>query len=161
MAIDGLVRAFRLLADTKTVLDIESRREIVAANLNGGLALQNGPGITQAVSNALRAATGKDLDEGIVSCALLPAMLRFNAGAAKNKIQLLKQFLAISPGDNLADYFGSKLTNLSLPRRLSEIGIAAGDLLTAAPIAVEGLSISKCPRQVKDHDVLSMMQEVW
>ena len=58
--------------------DIEYRREMMAAKLNSGLALQKGLGTTQVIADALQAATGLDIDLGSIRRILLPTIIKMN-----------------------------------------------------------------------------------
>lgn len=160
IALDGLSRAVQHLHKVLKHDNVESRRELMAASLNGSLALQKGLGATNAINTALETVCRRALDSGALSRLVLPAVLRFNADAAKEKYQPLRQMFSIRPKQTLADGLQAFLDDLPLPRSLSEMGLGVDQLKTAAPLAAHDLASVTNPRLVQTNDLLSIMQSV-
>ncbi|MEL6679688.1 MAG: iron-containing alcohol dehydrogenase, partial [Pseudomonadota bacterium] len=139
IALDGLRRAVahldRVLADSG---DLEARREMMAATLNGALALQKGLGASHAMNNALRAVAEHPLDQGALSRILLPSVMRFNAEAVPDKRDALAGVLG--DGEDLVGQVEALFARLPLPTRLSDLEIEAELLSPAAQIAAHDLA---------------------
>ncbi|MEL6372596.1 MAG: iron-containing alcohol dehydrogenase [Pseudomonadota bacterium] len=135
IALDGLRRASCQLPRHGQGDQFEVRRELMAATLNGALALQTGLGVSQRLCDALRMAAHRDLDNGAVTRLLLPPVLRCLACQPDPKHRALKRALGIYDETPLADGVAIKLQGLPLPRRLSECGIDQAAIESAASIA--------------------------
>lgn len=160
IALDGLSRA---AANLHTVLKrdgVTGRREMMAASLNGALALQKGLGATHAIGSALETVMEKGLDPGALSRLLLPSVLHFNANAAKEKYQPLRRILRVKPSVSLADGVEAFFDTLPLPRRLSDMGIEQDQIEEAADLAAQDLASVKSPRTVQSDDLRSIMMSV-
>lgn len=160
IALDGLSRAVHHLHKVLEADNIESRREMMAASLNGALALQKGLGATNAINTALETVSGKSLDSGALSRLVLPAVLRFNADTAKEKYQIIRHLLEIAPKQTLADGVKAFLKDLPLPMSLSEMGLSMDLINSAAPLAAHDLASVTNPRVADTSDLLSIMQSV-
>lgn len=160
IALDGLSRAVHHLHKVLKSDNIESRREMMAASLNGSLALQKGLGATNAINTALETVSKRALDSGALSRLVLPAVLRFNADAAKEKYQPLRQMFSIKPKQTLADGLQAFLDDLPLPQSLSEMGLGIEQIKAAAPLAAHDLASVTNPRVVQSNDLFSIMQSV-
>ncbi|MEP0520554.1 MAG: iron-containing alcohol dehydrogenase [Hyphomicrobiales bacterium] len=160
IALDGLSRAVHHLHRVLKTDSIESRREMMAASLNGALALQKGLGATNAINTALETVLGKSIDPGALSRLVLPAVLRFNADTAKEKYQTIRHLLEIAPKQSLADGLKAFLEDLPLPEKLSEMGLNMNQISAAAPLAAHDLASVTNPRVADTNDLLSIMQSV-
>lgn len=160
IAIDGLARAVRHLYRVLNGDTIEARREMMAASLNGALALQKGIGVVHAIGTALETVSQMGLDRGALSRLVLPGVLRLNADSAGDKHQSLRHVLGIHPSLSLADGVEAFLSDLPLPRSLTEMGIDRDQVAAAAPLAAHDLSTLSSPRTARAEDLLSIMQLV-
>lgn len=161
IAIDGLKRAVenleRVLDDGS---DIRGRREMMAASLNGALALQKGLGACHAISNALELVSDRQLDQGGLNRITLPGVLRFNQYAASEKYTALAKTFGIQETHNLSDGVESYFEPLPLPKSLSCIGLDEHQLRDAANIASNDLATDTNPRRIETDDYLSIMLSV-
>lgn len=160
IALDGLSRAVHHLHRVLENDNIESRREMMAASLNGALALQKGLGATNAINTALETVSGRSLDPGALSRLILPAVLRFNADTAKEKYQTIRHLLEIAPKQSLADGVKAFLKDLPLPENLADMGLNMNLINAAAPLAAHDLASVTNPRVADTNDLLSIMQSV-
>ena len=104
IAMDGLRRGASHLHKVIAKDNLDARREMMAASLNGALALQKGAGTSRAMGDALIRVSGRDLDAGALGRLLLPQVLRFHADAAKEKYQPLRRTLGIGSRQALAGW---------------------------------------------------------
>ncbi|QFT33350.1 1,3-propanediol dehydrogenase [Labrenzia sp. THAF82] len=158
IALDGLGR---VVSNLHKVLDedtVQARRELMAASLNGALALQKGLGTIHAIGCALETVAGRRLDPGALSRLLLPAVLQFNADAAQEKYITLKQVLKSgedrSPARCVADF----LYTLPLPESLAEMGINEEEIRIAADLAASDLAAVQSPRALSSPSLFSIMK---
>lgn len=160
IALDGLTRAVRNLHEVIRDDRIELRREMMAASLNGSLALQKGPGVMQAIVNALQLVTGRSLDPGALSRLVLPGILQLVSAEVSEKSGTLQKLFALAPGDVLAKGLETFFADLPLPKTLSALGIDREHIEAAAPIAARDLAIVASRRDLSAQDLLTVMETV-
>ena len=162
IAYDGLSRA---IANLGCVIEnpdnIDSRREMMAASLNGALALQKGLGASKAISSALEAVSNKMLDRGTLNRITLPSVLRYNEQSVDDKYDVLRKLFIsqrqVSFPEVVEDYFNK----LPLAKNLSELGFEKSELVEAAAIASNELSSITNPRTLNSNDYHSIMKSVY
>ncbi len=161
IALDGLKRAMENL---QPVLDngsnIHARREMMAASLNGALALQKGLGACYAISNALELVSDCELDQGGLNRIALPRVLRFNEDAVQEKLQALARTLKMRKQRNFVEGVERCFDDLPLPKLLSELGIGPSQINEAAVIASSDLATDTNPKNIDTEDYLSIMRSV-
>ncbi len=161
IALDGLRRA---IANLPLVMadkgDIYARREMMAAGLNGALALQKGLGASHAISNALEAVSNAGLNQGDLKRIALPGVLHFNREAAPEKFDALQGVFRLGKSDVLSDGVNRYFDSLPLPRTLSELGLDIEHLKAAAAVASSDLASETNPRIVGETDYLAIMRSV-
>jgi 4-hydroxybutyrate dehydrogenase len=159
IAIDGLGR---VVANIERAVskgsDLDARREMMAAALNGALALQKGLGGVHAISNALGALSGYDLHHGTLNAVLLPHVLAFNAPAVGDRYEAMKATARIAPGDDLADSLCRLGERLGLPSRLGDMGVDRAGIAHAASLAERDHANRTNPRRALAADYLRIMQ---
>ena len=161
IALDGLSRAIHNLPlALQDEENLQARREMMAASLNGALALQKGLGASQALSNALEAMSDKALNQGAINRVVLPAVLRFNEEAACHKFLTLQRIFGLGPDECVADGVNGYFDKLPLPKRLSDLGLDVEQLQEAATVASNDIETNTNPRPVRVSDYLEIMQSV-
>jgi hypothetical protein len=161
IAIDGLKRAVENLERVlDNGADLSARREMMAASLNGALALQKGLGACHAISNALELVSDTELDQGELNRITLPSVLRFNEDAASDKFRTLSRTFGFRKPYRLADAVEDYFQPLPLPKSLSGIGLREIQLKDAADIASKDLATDTNPRRIDTEDYLSIMLSV-
>lgn len=160
IALDGLARAVRSLHRATRTDDLEMRREMMAAALNGALAQQKGLGVAHAIGNAVDAVSPRRIDAGALGRLVLPGVLRFYAEAPCEQYKPLRDALALSARVSLADGFEAFLSDLPLPQTLREMGIGADQISAAALLASRDRAAANCPRIPGAEDILSIMHAV-
>lgn len=141
IAMDGLARVVASLPRLLESDTLDTRRELMAAGLNGMLALQKGRGAAQALGDALSRESGVPLDEGSVLRLLLPGALDLlDRGNAK--ISVLRRALVVPGDDSLSEAVADLLRPLPLPDRLADMGVERAALGPAAESAAETSNMS-------------------
>ena len=162
IALDGLNRAvghLQLVIDDGQ--DIDGRRELMAASLNGALALQKGLGASHAISSALEAVTDAPLDHGSLSRITLPSVLRYNENSVGNKYEVLKRVFPDFDTERFPQTIEGYFGKLPLAKSLSELGLGEENLKEAASIASRELASVTNPRDLNAKDYFSIMQSVY
>lgn len=160
IALDGLRRAAaNIERAVEEGRDLDSRREMMAAALNGALAFQKGLGGVHAMSHALGGLKQPNLHHGTLNAVLLPHVLAFNAPAAGHRYPALREAIGIPAGRDLAAAFSRISNGLGLPSRLGEMGLDRSALELAAPLAERDHTNGTNPRRATSRDYLAMLTD--
>ena len=160
IALDGLRRAVgwieRAVADGQ---DRTARQEMMMAALEGGLTFQKGLGAVHALSHPLGGLKEPVLHHGTLNAVLLPAVLRFNAGHAKEKYETMQRLLGLPEGVALADFFAGFARRLGIPAGLAAMGVPESCLPAIAKGAILDHSAATNPRPASEADFLALLEE--
>ena len=161
IALDGLRR---VLASWKRVnrggSDLEARRELMAASLNGALAVQKGLGACHASAEALRAVAGGLAGTGGLQRIVLPEVVRLNRDAAPGKFSALDDLIGCGADGSFGRDLQGLLDTMALPTRLSELGLTNEHLVRAANVAAVDRATGTNPRAMDASDYLAMMRSL-
>ncbi len=143
--------------------DMEARTGMMSAALMGAVAFQKGLGVSHSLAHALGAVCG--LHHGLANALVLPAVLRFDAGAVPERVADVATALGASgagygdaPGDRAANRVIELRADAGLPASLTEAGVDPGrlpDLVAAAQADACHLS---GPRPVTAKDLTGLFQ---
>ena len=160
IALDGAARAWtwlpRAVADGSSA---EARSEMMMAALEGGLTFQKGLGAVHGLSHALGGSKDPVLHHGTLNAVLLPAVLRFNAGAVPEKYDRLRQVLGLPLGADLAEAVAHLVRAIGLPGSLRQMGVRDDMLEAAAAAAVLDHSTATNPRPVDRQQYETLLRE--
>ncbi len=158
IAIDGLQRAAaNIERAVETGHDIDARREMMAAAMNGALAFQKGLGGVHAMSHALGGLTGYDLHHGTLNAVLLPYVLDFNAPAVGKRYSAIRTAMGLKHGTDLSEAISSLNERLKLPSGLAAMGVDEQAIQLAAPLAEKDHTNSTNPRRASADDYRQLM----
>ncbi len=159
LALDGLRRAWRAIDPFVETDDLDARREMMAAALEGGLASQKGVGIGHALVDALAGLATGDGDPGRIAAVLLPSVLEFNRPAVGRRWQELESAIgdAAEPLPRCVRY---RLCRLGLPRRLGQLGISREMIARAAEQAESDCAHRTNPRRARVEELRELMLEL-
>ncbi|SIR43376.1 hypothetical protein SAMN05880582_11356 [Rhizobium sp. RU20A] len=112
--------------------NLEARAQMLIASGMGCVALQKGLGAIHALAHPLGAL--HDAHHGLLNAVLMPYVLRFNAPAIADKLDLLSRFLDLErPGaDGVIDWILTLRERLSIPQTLSGMGLGDIDIARVA-----------------------------
>lgn len=115
--------------------NLEARAQMLIASGMGCVALQKGLGAIHALAHPLGALY--DAHHGLLNAVLMPYVVRFNAPAIPEKLDLLSRFLDLRKpgGDGVIDWILELRERLSIPQTLSGMGLRDID---AAKVAAMG-----------------------
>ncbi|MEP1443472.1 MAG: iron-containing alcohol dehydrogenase [Hyphomicrobiales bacterium] len=140
IAFDGLRRGVQYLPKVLCEENLEYRREMMAAMLNSGLALQKGLGTSQVIADALQEATGLNIDLGSVRRILLPNIVRMNVEQGNPKLRALADLFGLKSPADIETYLEGFLANLPLSNRLSGLGVQEKNIHRAAEYSANIMS---------------------
>lgn len=156
IALDGLAR---LSASIERVVqngaDLAARREMMAAAMNGALAMQKGLGAVHAASHALGVLCAR-ADHGSLNAVLLPHVLAFDEPAAAHRYPAILR--ALGRGTDLPEALSRLTERLGLPGRLSALGVGATALETAPCLAERDRANGTNPRRAAAGDYRALMR---
>ena len=159
IALDGIARVARHLERAvHDGRDLTARREMMAAALNGALAVQKGLGGVHAMSHALGALEGYQLHHGTLNAVLLPHMVTFNAPAVGDRYAAIKRAMGLSPRADLPDQLRRLNQRLGLPVSLAALGVDLRAIERAAPQAERDPASRTNPRHIRREDYLLLMR---
>jgi alcohol dehydrogenase class IV len=159
IALDGIARAARHLERAvQDGRDLTARREMMAAALNGALAVQKGLGGVHALSHALGGLEGYRLHHGTLNGVLLPYMLDFNAPAVGDRYAAIKRAMRLGRRIDLAEALFRLTGRLGLPTSLGQLGVDLAAIERAAPRAERDPANRTNPRRARREDYLALMQ---
>ncbi len=128
MAVEGLRRLAMLTPLSYDQLrDRDRSRDLMAASLNGAISQQKGPGLVQAIANALTMLTNSEVDSGSLQRILLPHLLRDLDLISASDEALVMRVLDLSDKAPLSDSVERMLDPLPLTRSLRDLGYALAD----------------------------------
>ncbi|MGI9483315.1 MAG: iron-containing alcohol dehydrogenase [Hyphomicrobiales bacterium] len=158
IALDGLSRAAaNIELAVEHGQDIDARREMMAAAMNGALATQKGLGGVHAMSHALGSVAGPEIHHGTLNAILLPHVLQFNAPAVGDRYVAIKQAMKLPAQADLPNAIDKLRAKLNLPSRLSDLGIDENTVERAAPLAEKDHTNRTNPRRAKAADYKEIM----
>ena len=138
--------------------DLNARRELMAASINGALALQKGLGGVHAASHALGGLDGYELPHGALNAVLLPHVLTFNAPAVADRYSALEQAMGLNAQTGLAEGIAGLAQRLGLPAGLEAMGVDEAAIKAAAPLAERDHTNGTNPRRASASDYRAIMQ---
>jgi 4-hydroxybutyrate dehydrogenase len=157
IALDGLRRAaLNLPRAVEAGGDLDARRELLAAALDGGLAAQKGFGGIEAAARGLESAA--PTRHGQLHAALLPEVLAFNSPAISERFGLVRTALGLGETADVAEALARLARRVGLPARLSEAGVSARVLPGAAQGAAADPANRTNPRHATPRDYQRIME---
>ena len=104
--------------------DLEARAHMMSAAAMGAIAFQKGLGAIHALSHPVGATF--NTHHGTTNAVFMPAVLDFNAPAIRGRFDRAAAYLGIEGGfAGFRSFVGDFNDSLGIPRRLSEMGVAA------------------------------------
>lgn len=162
IAIEGLKRAAsNIRVATKKGSELRARREMMAAALNGALAFQKGLGGVHAMSHALGGLPGRPLHHGVLNAILLPHVLRFNEPAVGDRYGALNAAMGLAEKTDTASAVEGLVSELGLPTRLRELGVAENEIEEAALQSEKDHTSSTNPRKATARDYRELLRQAF
>lgn len=137
--------------------DIEARAHMMSAAMMGSTAFQKGLGAIHAMSHPIGALF--DSHHGTTNAVCMPAVLDFNAEPIRKRFDRVAAYLEIDGGfEGFRTFVQSFNDQLSIPRRLSEIGVTAERIDELAEMAVRDPSCGGNPVELTRENLKELFQ---
>ena len=159
IALDGLSRAVRSIAEATRGASLHARTEMMMAALEGGMTFQKGLGAVHGLSHALGGLHALRLHHGTLNAVLLPAVLRFNGPAIEPRLPALREAMGLAEDADVAEAIIGLTRSLGLPTRLSEMGVRAEHLAGMGKAALRDHSTATNPRSIEAADYDRLLAE--
>ncbi len=124
--------------------DLEARAEMMSAAAMGATAFQKGLGAVHALSHPIGAV--HHTHHGTTNAVCMPAVLRFNADAIRDKFDRAAAYLGIAGGfDGFRVFVDDLNASLGIPKTLTELGVTDPDIDTLVAAALRDPSTGGNP----------------
>jgi alcohol dehydrogenase class IV len=139
--------------------DLESRSKMLMASMMGAVAFQKGLGVVHSLAHPLSSLL--DTHHGLANAINLPYGMRFNGAVSKEKFKKIAQAMSLHQitVDAVVDHLFEMNYNLTLPLKLSEIGVTTDHIDTLSDLAVADFCHPANPRPVTKNDFISLYTE--
>lgn len=127
IALDGLARGWAHIEQaTRIGHDIEARRQLMSASMQGALAFQKGLGCVHSLSHSLGGIAPR-LHHGTLNAIFLPAVVRFNAQAEsvqrEHRMAKMAAAMGLAQASDIPDAIYEMNARLGLPSGLAALGV--------------------------------------
>ncbi len=139
--------------------DLEARAHMMSAAAMGAVAFQKGLGAIHALSHPVGAVYGTH--HGTTNAVVMPAVLRFNRAAVEDRLSDAAAYLGLAGEgfDGFYDYVLGLRSALSIPDRLSEMGVGDDRIDELAAMAVEDPSAGGNPVKLTVEAARDLLRE--
>lgn len=163
IALDGLERAWaNIERATRDGSDREARLNMMSASMQGAMAFQKGLGCVHSLSHSLGAVNPR-LHHGTLNAIFLPAVIRFNSGAAsvqkERRLERMAQAMHLDSGEDVGDAIRSMNIRLGLPTGLAAVGVTEAEFNDIITGAMQDHCHKTNPRLATPQDYAQMLRE--
>ena len=163
IALDGLARAWANIE--KVTLDgsnLEARRQMMSASMQGALAFQKGLGCVHSLSHSLGGVNPR-LHHGTLNAMFLPAVVRFNAPVdsvqQERKLERMAHAMGLRSAGDVAEAIKDMNARLGLPTGLAAMGVEPGWYERVIKGALADHCHATNPRLATAEEYLAMLEE--
>jgi alcohol dehydrogenase class IV len=132
---------------------------MMMASMEGAMAFQKGLGAVHAMSHPLGALPELKLHHGTLNAVVMPAVLRFNAGHVRDKMDRLAQVLGLDAAAEVIPALADLNRRLGIPAGLAEMGVRDEWLPDLAQQAVGDHCNATNPRPAGVEDYIELFRE--
>jgi alcohol dehydrogenase class IV len=116
-------------------------------------------GASHGIGHALGGAA--DVPHGYTSCVMLPAVLRYNLPATREKQKMISEAFG-RPNDSAADCVSDLIKALGQPQRLRDVGLKREQFDDVARAAMHNIWVRTNPQPIRSEaDVKAILETVW
>ncbi len=139
--------------------DIEARANMMSAAAMGATAFQKGLGAIHALSHPIGA--HHHTHHGTTNAVCMPAVLRFNAPAIRDRFGPAAAYLGIEGGfDGFQAFVDQFNDSFSIPKSLTELGVKDPDLDTLVDAALRDPSTGGNPVEMTAENTRKLFEEI-
>jgi len=148
---DNLLKAYQ------DPTNLEARANMMSAAMMGAVAFQKGLGAIHALSHPIGAMY--NTHHGTTNAVVMQEVLKFNKPAIKDRIQNVANYLGIEGGfDGFYAFVGDLNKALSIPKNLTELGIAKPNLEAIVKDALKDPSCGGNPIQMTKENTRALLE---
>ncbi len=138
--------------------DLEARAHMMSAAMMGATAFQKGLGAIHAMSHPVGALF--HTHHGTTNAVCMPAVLRLNAPAIRDRFDAAAAYLGIEGGfEGFQDYVQELNERLNIPRRLSDLGVDPARIDELVEKALEDPTCGGNPVKLTEENVRRLFEE--
>ncbi len=142
-----------------TPTDLEARAHMMSAAMMGATAFQKGLGAIHALSHPVGAM--HHTHHGTTNAVCMPAVLRLNAAAIRDRFDRAAGYLGIDGGfDGFCAFVDSFNDGLGIPKRLSGLGVEYPDIDRLIAGALKDPSCGGNPVELTSGNVRALLEEL-
>ena len=139
--------------------DIEARGNMMSAAAMGATAFQKGLGAIHALSHPIGAV--HHTHHGTTNAVCMPAVLRFNAPAIREKFDQVAAYLGIDGGfEGFCAFVDSLNASFEIPRTLTELGVANPDIEKLTEAAMRDPSTGGNPVEMTPENTRALYEQL-
>ncbi|MFK7761701.1 MAG: iron-containing alcohol dehydrogenase [Roseobacter sp.] len=139
--------------------DLEARAQMMSAAAMGATAFQKGLGAIHALSHPIGAIY--HTHHGTTNAVCMPAVLRFNESAIKERLDLAAAYLHIEGGyDGFCTYVDDLNASLGIPKTLKELGVENPDVPRIVAGALIDPSTGGNPIEMTQQNTTALLEEI-
>src|SRR6187431_581622 len=152
IALEGISLISQSLEKAVNEPGLESRSKMMIASLMGAVAFQKGLGVVHSLAHPLSSLL--DTHHGLANAINLPYGMRFNAPGLVNEFKriALAMELTETTGKAVVDHLFDLNSKISIPHKLSAIGVKQEHIETLAGLAIADFAHPNNPKPVSRED---------
>ncbi|UFS56792.1 iron-containing alcohol dehydrogenase [Comamonadaceae bacterium M7527] len=163
IALDGLARAWAHIEQaTNDGSNLEARRHMMSASMQGAMAFQKGLGCVHSLSHSL-GGVSPHLHHGTLNAMFLPAVIAFNAHSEsvqqERRLERMAQAMGLDNAGQLGDAIKDMNLRLRLPTGLQAMGVQSSQFDTVIKGALADHCHATNPRIASAQDYESMLAQ--
>ncbi|MDX8355699.1 iron-containing alcohol dehydrogenase [Cognatiyoonia sp. IB215182] len=137
--------------------DLEARGQMMSAAAMGATAFQKGLGAIHALSHPIGAM--HHTHHGTTNAVFMPAVLRFNSDAIRDRFDMAAAYLGIDGGfAGFCDFVDSFNASFAIPKTLAQLGVKDPDLCALTEAALRDPSVGGNPIGLTEQNVRALFE---
>ena len=137
--------------------DLEARAHMMSAAAMGATAIQKGLGAIHALSHPIGAM--HHTHHGTTNAVCMPAVLKFNEPAIRDRFDLVAGYLGIDGGfDGFRDFVDDFNASFAIPKTLTELGVENPDIDTLVDAALRDPSTGGNPIEMTEANTRALFE---
>lgn len=137
--------------------DLAARASMLEGAVLGARALHNASmGVHHGLAQLVGGRTG--IPHGLANAVILPHAIRYNQSAVPDAVAHIGEAIGLASGEDVADAVAALAARIGLPERLSECGVADGDLDAVARLSQSNHAVQANPRPVAEDDARMILE---
>lgn len=152
IALEGINLISESLETAVNKPDLESRSKMLIASLMGAVAFQKGLGVVHSLAHPLSSLL--DTHHGLANAVNIPYGMQFNISGCEKKFERIAATLNLRKrtGDAVVEYLFDLNDKVSIPKKLSGIGVKQEHIETLADLAFADFAHPNNPKPVARND---------